>query len=147
MEPYLARLTPKVLIVDDDPESRNLLSEFLAANGYAVGTVGDGAAARAELGRVKDYQVIVADLRMPNETGLDLLRKLYLQKFKCAIILMSSFISQEEKKEAQALGVYALLEKPFRLTDLLHKVEEVAPRKPITISPEEQAVSPAGSNT
>ena len=147
MEPYLARLTPKVLIVDDDPESRNLLSEFLAANGYAVGTVGDGAAARAELGRVEDYQVIVADLRMPNETGLDLLRKLYLQKFKCAIILMSSFISQEEKKEAQALGVYALLEKPFRLTDLLHKVEEVAPRKPITISPEEQAVSPAGSNT
>jgi DNA-binding response OmpR family regulator len=147
VEPYLARLTPKVLIVDDDPESRNLLSEFLAANGYAVGTVGDGAAARAELGRVEDYQVIVADLRMPNETGLDLLRKLYLQKFKCAIILMSSFISQEEKKEAQALGVYALLEKPFRLTDLLHKVEEVAPRKPITISPEEQAVSPAGSNT
>lgn len=147
MEPYLARLAPKVLIVDDDPESRNLLSEFLAANGYAVGTVGDGAAARAELGRVQDYQVIVADLRMPNESGLDLLRKLYLQKFKCAIILMSSFISQEEKKEAQALGVYALLEKPFRLTDLLHKVEEVAPRKPITISPAEQAVSPAGSNT
>ena len=147
MELYVARLTPKVLIVDDDPESRNLLSEFLAANGYAVGTVGDGAAARSELGRVKDYQVVVADLRMPNESGLDLLRKLHLQKSKCAIILMSSFISQEEKKEAQALGAHALLEKPFRLTDLLQKVEEVAPRKPITISPEEQAVSPAGSNT
>jgi DNA-binding response OmpR family regulator len=147
VEPYIARLTPKVLIVDDDPESRNLLSEFLAANGYAVGTVGDGAAARAELGQVEDYQVIVADLRMPNESGLDLLRKLYLQKFKGAIILMSSFISQEERKEAQALGAHALLEKPFRLTDLLQKVEEVAPRKPITISPEEQAVSPAGSNT
>jgi DNA-binding response OmpR family regulator len=145
VELYVARLTPKVLIVDDDPESRNLLSEFLAANGYAVGTVGDGAAARSELGRVKDYQVV--DLRMPNESGLDLLRKLHLQKSKCAIILMSSFISQEEKKEAQALGAHALLEKPFRLTDLLQKVEEVAPRKPITISPEEQAVSPAGSNT
>jgi DNA-binding response OmpR family regulator len=147
VEVRLAKLGPNVLIVDDDPESRNLLSEFLAANGYSVGTVSDGAAARAELGRAEDYQVVVADLQMPNESGLDLLRKLRTQKSKCSIILMSSFISQEEKKEAQKLGVHALLEKPFRLTDLLQKVEEVAPRKPTEISPEEQAVSPAGSNT
>lgn len=140
-------LAPKVLVVDDDSDSRNLLSEFLAANGYEVGTVGDGAAARAELGRAEDYQVVIADLQMPNESGLDLLRKLRLQKSKCSIILMSSFVSQAERKEAQELGAHALLEKPFRLTDLLQKVEELAPRKPIAISPKEQAVSPAGSNT
>ena len=126
---------PKILVVDDDPDSRNLLSEFLAANGYEVEAVGDGAAAREELTRRDGYQVVIADLRMPNESGLELLRNLRRQDSKHAIILMSSFISQAEKRQAEELGAHALLDKPFRLTDLLHIVEEVAPKKPVPISP------------
>jgi DNA-binding response OmpR family regulator len=126
---------PRVLVVDDDQDSRNLLSEFLAANGYAVNTVGDGAAAREELSRAEGYEVVIADLRMPKESGLELLRNLQRQKSPQAIILMSSFISQGERKQAQELGARALLEKPFRLADLLATVEEVAPKKAITISP------------
>lgn len=125
----------RILIVDDDQDSRNLLSEFLAAYGYRVAAVGDGAAAREELSRAEEYQVVIADLRMPRESGLDLLRNLRRQRSKHAIILMSSFISQTEKKQAEELGARALLEKPFRLTDLLHTVEEVASKKPISISP------------
>jgi len=125
----------RILVVDDDQDSRNLLSEFLAANGYTVKTVEDGAAAREELSRAGGYQVIIADLRMPNESGLELLRNLHRQKSEYAIILMSSFISQAERKQAQELGAHALLEKPFRLADLLATVEEVAPKKPIPISP------------
>lgn len=126
---------PRVLVVDDDQDSRNLLSEFLAANGYAVKTVEDGAAAREELSHTGGYQVVIADLRMPKESGLELLRNLRRQKSEHAIILMSSFISQAERKQAQDLGAHALLEKPFRLTDLLAAVIEVTPKKPIPISP------------
>ncbi len=134
---------PKILIVDDDADSRNLLCEFLTANGYSVESVGDGAAARAELDRAKGYQVVIADLRMPNESGMDMLRNLHLQNTRYSIILMSSFISQGEKAEAQELGARGLLEKPFRLADLLRMVEQVAPKMPLTLSPQVHAVSPA----
>jgi DNA-binding response OmpR family regulator len=126
---------PRILVVDDDQDSRNLLSEFLAANGYTVKTVEDGVAAREELSRAEGYQVVIADLRMPKESGLELLRNLRRQESRQAIILMSSFISQAERKQAQELGARTLLEKPFRLADLLATVEEVAPKKPIPISP------------
>jgi DNA-binding response OmpR family regulator len=125
----------RILVVDDDQDSRNLLSEFLAANGYAVKTVEDGAAAREELSQTGDYQVILADLRMPKESGLDLLRNLRLQRAEHAVILMSSFISQAERKQARELGAQALLEKPFRLADLLAAITEVAPKNTISISP------------
>jgi two-component system OmpR family response regulator len=117
---------PKILIVDDDQESRNLLSEFLQANGYEVGSVADGEAAREELRRDDGYAIVIADLRMPKETGLELLRYLRQQKSKQALILMSSFISGAERKLAQQLGAQALLEKPFRLTELLRVVDNLA---------------------
>jgi CheY-like chemotaxis protein len=117
---------PKVLIVDDDESSRQLLSEVLEANGYQVGAVEDGSAARAELSRDGGYRIVVADLRMPKETGLELLRHLRQQNSQHGIILMSSFISGSERELAQELGAHALLEKPFRLTELLQVVAELA---------------------
>jgi DNA-binding response OmpR family regulator len=72
---------------------------------------------------------------MPKESGLELLRYLRHQKSDHAIILMSSFISEAERRQAQELGARALLDKPFRLMDLLHTVEEIAPTKPVAISP------------
>lgn len=125
----------KVLIVDDDKESRELLSEVLGANGYQVGAVADGAAARDTLARDTGYGIVVADLRMPNGTGLDLLRHLRQQKSKLEIVLMSSFMSGAERKLALDLGACALLEKPFRLSELLQVVGELAARNSIGITP------------
>ncbi|MBZ5561621.1 MAG: response regulator [Acidobacteriia bacterium] len=124
----------KVLIVDDDQESRDLLCEVLEANGYAAEAVADGIEARKALSRDADCRIVIADLRMPNETGLDLLRKLREENSKHEIILMSSFISGAERKAAKALGARALLDKPFRLTELLQAVAEVAAKNSIGIS-------------
>ena len=125
---------PKVLIVDDDESSRQLLSEVLEANGYEVGAVEDGSAARAELSRDGGYRIVVADLRMPKETGLELLRHLRQQNSHHRIILMSSFISGSERELAEELGANALLEKPFRLNELLQVVAELADQKTIGIT-------------
>ncbi len=125
---------PRVLVVDDDEESRRLLTEVLEANGYAVDAVADCAGAREALARDGGYRIIVADLRMPKESGLDLLRSLRGQDSKLDMVLMSSFISGKEKKAAEALGVHALLEKPFRISDLLHTVAELVAKHPIGIS-------------
>ncbi len=126
---------PKVLIVDDDAESRELLREVLQSNGFAAGTVADGKAAREALSNEAEYRIVIADLRMPNETGLELLRNLRGEKTKYDIILMSSFISNQERKLAQELGVRALIEKPFRLSDLLEIVGALAAKQAIGITP------------
>jgi len=123
----------RILIADDDQESRNLLCEVLHAHGYFVQAVGDGAAAREELGRDGGYLVVIADVRMPGEGGLELLRNVRQQKSNQPIILMSSFISESERRLAQDLGAQALLEKPFRLTELLQVVEGVVHQGPIPI--------------
>jgi two-component system OmpR family response regulator len=111
------------------------LAEVLQANGYPqVEAVADGLAARQALARDADCPIIIADLHMPNESGLDLLRNLRKQNAKHEIVLMSSFISAAERKLARDLGAYALLDKPFRLSELLQVVSQLTERKPIGIS-------------
>jgi CheY-like chemotaxis protein len=123
----------KILVVDDDLESRNLLCEVLEANGYAPYAVADGVAAREVLSRDSDYRIVIADLQMPHESGLELLRKLRQENSRHAVILMSSFMSGAEIKLAKALGVQALLDKPFQLKDLLDTVAGLAVQDPVQL--------------
>ena len=125
----------RILVVDDDRESRDLLCEVLEAHGYQqVEAVPDGLAAREALARDDGCRIIIADLRMPKESGLDLLRNLRKQNAKHEVVLMSSFISATERKLARDLGAYALLDKPFRLSELLQVVSQLTERNPIGIS-------------
>ena len=124
----------RILIVDDDKESRDLLCEVLEANGYLVNAVGDGVAARETLAQDGDQRIIIADIRMPKEDGLQLLRHLRQEESRHDIILMSSFISRAEEKLARELGAQALLEKPFRISELLQVVGELAAKKQMEIS-------------
>lgn len=123
----------KILVVDDDQGSRDLLSEVLTANGYVVASVADGAAARDELSRDGGYEIVIADLRMPNGSGLDLLRDLRTGKRTQDLILMSSFMSGAERRQALELGAKALLEKPFKLSELLSVVGDLAGQRAVGI--------------
>jgi two-component system, OmpR family, response regulator len=123
----------KVLIVDDDPGSRELLTEVLSADGYFVSAVADGAAARDELAKDGAYEIVIADLRMPNGSGLDLLKDLRSRNHGQNLILMSSFMSGQEREQALELGARALLEKPFQLSELLEVVGELANRKSVRL--------------
>ena len=122
----------KILVVDDDQESRDLLCEVLEANGYTALAVADGLAARETLNRDPEYRIVIADLQMPLESGLELLRKLRQQKSQHEIILMSSFMSSAEKTAAKALGVHALLDKPFQITELLETVAALAAQNSVS---------------
>jgi len=122
---------PKILVVDDDQESRQLLSEVLEANGYTVGAVADGQAAREVLRQDGGYRIVIADLHMPKETGLELLKHLREQNSNHHIVLMSSFVSSGERQLALEMGVHALLDKPFRLSELLEVVGDLAQKSPI----------------
>ncbi len=124
----------KILVVDDDRESRDLLSEFLGSNGYEVEAVGDGVAAwEALTGQEEGYGVIIADVRMPGRSGWELLRKVRQHNAKQRVILMSSFISGADKKLAEDLGAQGVLEKPFQLSELLRVVGELTSKSAMGI--------------
>jgi DNA-binding response OmpR family regulator len=124
----------KILVVDDDLESRNLLCEVLEANGYVAHAVADGVAARQALRNDLTYRIVIADLQMPKESGLELLRKLRQENSKQAVILMSSFMSDAEMKTAKSLGAQALLEKPFQIKNLLETVAAVAAQNSVGVA-------------
>jgi len=124
----------KILLVDDDQESRDLLTEVFESHGYVVCAVPDGLVARRMLSCDADYRIVIADLRMPHESGLELLRKLREQKSPQQVILMSSFLNIADRKAARALGAYAVFEKPLRLGELLQVVGELAAPSPLGIS-------------
>jgi CheY-like chemotaxis protein len=123
----------KILVVDDDQESRDLLFEVLEANGYAPHAVPDGPAARELLRLDADYHIVIADVQMPQESGLELLRKLRQGNVRYEVILMSSFMSSAEKKAAKELGAHAILDKPFQLGELLQTVAGLAAQNSIGI--------------
>ena len=137
----------RVLVVDDDQESRNLLSEVLVTNGYAVEVAEDGEGLWKALSVDEGRAVILIDLRMPGENGLELLRKLQEKKIACDAILMSAFIGAGERDLARELGVRAFLEKPFRLSELLEVVSELAGKHPIGLSSYEGQVQGKTADT
>jgi CheY-like chemotaxis protein len=124
----------KILIVDDDRESRDLLREVLEANGYTVGAVQDSSSAKEELNGENTYQVVIADLRMPGESGIELIRDLRRRNSSHHIVLMSSFIGESERQQAAEFGVDAMLEKPFRLAELLELLARFTGKSSIGVS-------------
>ena len=66
---------PHILVVDDDRRLRDLLQKFLVENGYMVTTVGDAAEARARL-KGLTFDLIVLDVMMPGESGIELTQSL-----------------------------------------------------------------------
>src|SRR5579862_8840391 len=101
-------MATKILIVDDDSETRDLLCEVLEASGYVPRAVPSAQPAREVLRQDSEYRIVIADFQMPHESGLELLRKLRHDGSTHEVILMSSFMSAMEKKEAKSLGAYAL---------------------------------------
>ncbi len=112
----------KILVVDDDPVSRDLLKEVLQKEGFDVRLAESGEAAASYLTR-EDFPLVLSDIRMKQKSGFDLLRELKeKEKGKdhppCVVVLMTGFGSMEGALEALREGAFDYISKPFQLADL-----------------------------
>ena len=100
----------RVLVVDDEASIRDLLSKTLALAEYDVDTAGDASTA---LGRVRtaDYDLLIADLRMPGMDGLTLIRQVKRIRSELPVIIITGFSSESSAIEAVNLGVAGYLRK------------------------------------
>ena len=114
---------PYILVVDDEQDIRQLVSEILADEGYEVAMAENAAEAR-KLKSQLSPQLILLDIWMPDSDGITLLRDWVAEDDAlCPVIMMSGHASVESAVEATRLGAYDFLEKPLSLAKLLLIVE------------------------
>jgi two-component system OmpR family response regulator len=117
---------PKVLIVDDDSEIRDLLARFLRKHGLRVETVADGRAmARAlETGR---FDLVVLDLMLPGEDGLSLCRHLRATS-SLPVIMLTAVAEDTDRIVGLEIGADDYVTKPFNPRELLARIKAVLRR-------------------
>jgi DNA-binding NtrC family response regulator len=114
----------KVLLFDDDAVVRAALSDALSASGFVVDAADCAAAALAMVGKSKPG-VVVSDVRMPDLSGLDLLRELRTRAPDVDVILMTAFDDMPTVVDAMKQGAAEFLVKPLDLDDLQRTLERV----------------------
>ena len=110
-------LTGKVLVVDDEEGLREALTAILEGAGHQVETAPDGVAALELLAQDSEFDLVIADLRMPRMDGLELLRRVRDLYPEIDLVAMTAYDSWESAVEAMRLGAYNYLRKPFRDND------------------------------
>jgi len=114
---------PYILVVDDEPDIRELVKDILEDEGYQVGTAENGESARRAL-RERRPDLILLDIWMPDVDGITLLKEWREENgLPCPVVVMSGHGTVETAVEATRLGAYDFLEKPLSLAKLLVTVE------------------------
>jgi DNA-binding NtrC family response regulator len=110
---------PYILVVDDEPDIRQLVSEILADEGYDVAMAENAQVARL-MKKSRDPSLILLDIWMPDTDGVTLLKEwAQAEQLSCPVVMMSGHGSVETAVEATRLGAYDFLEKPLSLAKLL----------------------------
>lgn len=109
----------KILVVDDEPDIRRLVSEILEDEGYSVAQAENASEAR-QLKESTKPNLILLDIWMPDTDGITLLKEWVAEdSLLCPVVMMSGHGSVEAAVEATRLGAYDFLEKPLSLAKLL----------------------------
>ena len=109
---------PRVLVVDDQASIRDLLAKTLALAEYDVDTAADASTALTRV-RAAEYDLLIADLRMPGMDGLTLIRQVRKIRAELPVIIITGFSSEASAIEAVNLGMAGYLRKPFRVPEVL----------------------------
>lgn len=118
-EPHLDA-SSRILVVDDDPEIRALLAEFLGAHGFAVEGAANGAEMDAALA-ARAFDLAVMDVMMPGEDGLSILRRLRATS-RLPVIMLSAIGNDVDRIVGLEMGADDYLAKPCNPRELLARI-------------------------
>ena len=122
-EPVLDRRAPRILVVDDERSMRELLAIVLRREGYEVLLAENGRAAIEMLER-EPVDLLISDIKMPDVSGVDVLRAAKRVDQDILGIMITAFASTDTAVEAMRLGACDYLSKPFDVDLLKMKVRE-----------------------
>src|SRR3954462_10357926 len=114
---------PHVLLVDDDRRIRDLLSRFLASEGYRVTTAASASDARSKLLGLH-FDLLILDVMMPGETGFDLARFLRTSS-SVPIVMLTAGHEAEAGIEGLQIGAADYVAKPFEPRELALRINNI----------------------
>ncbi|WP_259780920.1 response regulator [Aestuariispira ectoiniformans] len=124
-----------ILVVDDDTEIRDLLQRFLTKEGFRVTTAADAAEARDKL-RAFQFDLLVVDVMMPGESGLDLTRDLRRDS-DVPILMLTAMSETEARIDGLQAGADDYLPKPFEPLELVLRIQSIIRRMQVA-APEQE---------
>ncbi len=135
----LADDAPHLLVVDDDRRIRDLLSRFLAGEGYRVTTADTAAEARAKLNGLA-FDLLILDVMMPGETGFELAQAIRGSS-SVPILMLTARDEAESRIKGLQIGADDYLAKPFEPRELSLRIANVLKRANPVAPPPAQTVS------
>jgi DNA-binding NtrC family response regulator len=142
--PKGATVDIRILVVDDDQDSVDLVEKILKKDGYRVVPLTDGRKVDEEL-RKNDIHLAIIDLKMPEVSGLDVVQTIKHHDSDCAVILMTGYATLDSAVSALRGGVVDYLRKPVREDELLGAVRRALAAKGLALLPEEELHRNIGS--
>ena len=130
--------TPSLLIVDDEPELRQMLSDYLARHGVVVRAVADAAAARGAIAQSAP-DLVILDVHMPGEDGLSLARWLRETHPATGVLILTTADDTVDRVVGLEIGADDYVAKPFDPRELLARVRAIARRVQARVRPREAA--------
>jgi DNA-binding NtrC family response regulator len=118
----------RILVVDDEPAARTTLALILRKRGHRVVAAPDVTTAAKALAD-EPFDVVVTDLRMPDGSGLDVLRTVKTHCSDADVILLTAYAGWESAKEAIQLGALDYFEKGREPDELLHRIDRALREK------------------
>jgi two-component system nitrogen regulation response regulator NtrX len=132
----------QILVVDDEPDIRQLIQEILEDEGYSVQVAKDGESARLVYAQQKP-DLVLLDIWMPNIDGISLLKEWSATgNLESQVVIMSGHGTLETAVEATRLGAFDFVQKPLSLAKLLATV-----RKALESRPQSKATELSGQHT
>jgi two-component system phosphate regulon response regulator OmpR len=134
----LADDAPHLLVVDDDRRIRDLLSRFLASEGYRVTTADTATDARAKL-KSLNFDLLVLDVMMPGETGFDFAQALRTRS-TVPILMLTARDAAESRIKGLEIGADDYLSKPFEPRELSLRIANLLKRAQPAVAPPAESV-------
>ena len=129
---------PHLLVVDDDRRIRDLLSRFLAGEGYRVSTAETAADARAKLNGLS-FDLLILDVMMPGESGFDL-AKAIRDNSSVPILMLTARDAAESRIKGLEIGADDYLSKPFEPRELSLRIANILKRAQPAANPPAESV-------
>ncbi|NVN87859.1 MAG: response regulator transcription factor [Rhodopseudomonas sp.] len=137
--PQPADDAPHLLLVDDDRRIRDLLSRFLAGEGYRVTTAKDARDARAKLNGL-NFDLLILDVMMPGESGFDLARAIRTAS-TVPIVMLTARHEAEARIEGLQIGADDYVAKPFEPRELLLRIANILKRTAPAPAPKLESIA------